>query len=113
KQRRGTDRGPGGHAGEKLDGPAGGECRRRHQPISFRSLKRPTRSTGSRAMPNIPITLTCAHYARVQPLVTRDVKPQGIDLPVIHGRGGPPADRPREPAPPRAGPAGPRGAAAG
>ena len=39
-------------------------------------------------MPNIPITLTCADYARVVPLITGDVKPEGIDLTVIHGTQG-------------------------
>jgi 4,5-dihydroxyphthalate decarboxylase len=39
-------------------------------------------------MPNIPISLTCADYARVMPLITGDVKPEGIDLTVIHGTAG-------------------------
>jgi 4,5-dihydroxyphthalate decarboxylase len=39
-------------------------------------------------MPNIPIHLTCADYARVMPLVTGEVKPDGIDLTVVHGSGG-------------------------
>jgi 4,5-dihydroxyphthalate decarboxylase len=39
-------------------------------------------------MPGIPISLTCADYARVMPLVTGDVKPDGIDLTLIHGTGG-------------------------
>jgi 4,5-dihydroxyphthalate decarboxylase len=39
-------------------------------------------------MPGIPIRLTCADYARVMPLVTGDVKPDGIDLTLIHGTGG-------------------------
>jgi 4,5-dihydroxyphthalate decarboxylase len=39
-------------------------------------------------MPNIPIALTCADYARVMPLVTGEVKPDGIDLTVVHGSGG-------------------------
>ena len=44
-------------------------------------------------MPNIPITLTCADYPRVMPLVTGDVKPEGIDLTLIHGRLGSWSDR--------------------
>ena len=39
-------------------------------------------------MSGIPINLTCADYARVMPLVTEDVKPDGIDLNLIHGTGG-------------------------
>src|SRR2546423_13955384 len=46
-----------------------------------------------RPMPNIPITLTCADYARVMPLITGDVKPEGIDLTVIHGALGSWSDR--------------------
>jgi 4,5-dihydroxyphthalate decarboxylase len=39
-------------------------------------------------MPDIPISLTCADYARVMPLATGDVKPDGIVLTLIHGTGG-------------------------
>jgi hypothetical protein len=39
-------------------------------------------------MAQIPITLTCADYARLAPLVTGDVKPEGVYLTVIHGTGG-------------------------
>src|SRR5258708_9970382 len=39
-------------------------------------------------MADIPITLTIADYARVMPLVAGDVKPDGIDLTLIHGRNG-------------------------
>ena len=39
-------------------------------------------------MPNISLTLTCADYARVMPLVTGEVKPDGIDLTIVHGSGG-------------------------
>src|SRR6516225_8276142 len=39
-------------------------------------------------MADIPVILTCADYARVMPLVTGDVKPEGIALTVIHGTGG-------------------------
>jgi 4,5-dihydroxyphthalate decarboxylase len=39
-------------------------------------------------MADIPITLTCADYARVMPLVTGDVKPDGITLSLIHGTDG-------------------------
>jgi len=39
-------------------------------------------------MPDIPISLTCADYARVMPLATGDVKPDGIALRLIHGTGG-------------------------
>jgi 4,5-dihydroxyphthalate decarboxylase len=39
-------------------------------------------------MADIRVTLTCADYARVMPLVTGDVKPEGIALTVIHGTGG-------------------------
>ena len=36
----------------------------------------------------IPLSLTCADYARVMPLVTGDVKPDGIELTLVHGGGG-------------------------
>jgi 4,5-dihydroxyphthalate decarboxylase len=39
-------------------------------------------------MSDIPITLTCADYARVMPLATGDVKPEGVDLTLILGSGG-------------------------
>ena len=39
-------------------------------------------------MPDIPIRLTCADYARVMPLATGDVKPDGIALTLVHGTGG-------------------------
>src|SRR5215471_15607099 len=39
-------------------------------------------------MADLPITLTCADYARVMPLATGDVKPDGIALTLIHGSGG-------------------------
>jgi 4,5-dihydroxyphthalate decarboxylase len=39
-------------------------------------------------MADIPITLTCADYARVMPLATGDVKPDGIDLTLALGSGG-------------------------
>jgi 4,5-dihydroxyphthalate decarboxylase len=39
-------------------------------------------------MADIPITLTCADYARVMPLAIGDVKPDGIALTLIHGSGG-------------------------
>ena len=39
-------------------------------------------------MADLPITLTCADYARVMPLATGDVKPEGIALTLIHGTGG-------------------------
>jgi 4,5-dihydroxyphthalate decarboxylase len=39
-------------------------------------------------MANLPITLTCADYARVMPLVTGAVKPEGIDLNLEVGQGG-------------------------
>jgi 4,5-dihydroxyphthalate decarboxylase len=39
-------------------------------------------------MTGVPISLTCADYARVMPLATGDVKPDGIALTVIHGTGG-------------------------
>ena len=39
-------------------------------------------------MAGLPITLTCADYARVMPLATGDVKPDGIALTLIHGSGG-------------------------
>jgi 4,5-dihydroxyphthalate decarboxylase len=37
---------------------------------------------------DLPISLTCADYARVMPLATGDVKPEGIALTLIHGSGG-------------------------
>jgi 4,5-dihydroxyphthalate decarboxylase len=39
-------------------------------------------------MANLPISLTCADYARVMPLAIGDVKPDGIDLTMILGREG-------------------------
>jgi len=39
-------------------------------------------------MVDVPISLTCADYARVMPLATGDVKPDGIALTLIHGTGG-------------------------
>src|SRR6516162_4987681 len=40
-------------------------------------------------MADIPMTLTCADYARVMPLVGGDVKPNGIALTMVHGTAGP------------------------
>ena len=39
-------------------------------------------------MADLPINLTCADYARVMPLATGDIRPEGIALTLIHGRGG-------------------------
>jgi 4,5-dihydroxyphthalate decarboxylase len=39
-------------------------------------------------MADLPVTLTCADYARIMPLVTGDVRPDGIALTLIHGIGG-------------------------
>jgi 4,5-dihydroxyphthalate decarboxylase len=39
-------------------------------------------------MAGIPISLTCADYARVMPLATGEVKPDGIDLTLVLGSGG-------------------------
>jgi 4,5-dihydroxyphthalate decarboxylase len=39
-------------------------------------------------VPDIPLTLTCADYARVMLLATGDVKPDGIVLHLLHGTGG-------------------------
>src|SRR5438067_12979839 len=39
-------------------------------------------------MADLPIALTCADYARLTPLMTGDVKPEGISLTLIHGTGG-------------------------
>jgi len=39
-------------------------------------------------MPDLPLTLTCADYARVMPLATGAVKPDGIELRLVHGSGG-------------------------
>src|SRR6516164_3425238 len=39
-------------------------------------------------MSDVPITLTCADYARVMPLATGDVKPEGIALTLILGTAG-------------------------
>jgi 4,5-dihydroxyphthalate decarboxylase len=39
-------------------------------------------------MPDLPLTLTCADYARVMPLATGDVRPDGIALTLLHGSGG-------------------------
>src|SRR5260370_36377151 len=45
-------------------------------------------SQGVSTMADIPIALTCADYARLAPLMTGDVKPDGIGLTLIHGTGG-------------------------
>ena len=39
-------------------------------------------------MADLPIALTCGDYARLAPLMIGDVKPEGIDLTLIHGTGG-------------------------
>src|SRR5437763_8065869 len=39
-------------------------------------------------MADLPIALTCADYARLAPLTIGDVKPEGVDLTLIHGTGG-------------------------
>jgi 4,5-dihydroxyphthalate decarboxylase len=39
-------------------------------------------------MPDMPVTLTCADYARLAPLMLKDVKPEGINLTLVHGTGG-------------------------
>src|SRR5947208_4207964 len=39
-------------------------------------------------MADLPISLTCADYARVMPLAAGDVKPEGVALTLIHGSGG-------------------------
>ena len=39
-------------------------------------------------MANLKITLTCADYARIMPLATGEVKPDGIDLTMILGSAG-------------------------
>jgi 4,5-dihydroxyphthalate decarboxylase len=39
-------------------------------------------------MADIPITLTCADYARVMPLATGDIKPDRITLTLIRGTAG-------------------------
>jgi 4,5-dihydroxyphthalate decarboxylase len=39
-------------------------------------------------MPDIPISLTCADYARVMPLAIGEVKPEGIGLTLVLGSGG-------------------------
>ena len=44
-------------------------------------------------MADLPLTLTCADYPRIMPLVTRQVVPKGIDLTLITGRGGSWPDR--------------------
>ena len=39
-------------------------------------------------MANLPLTLTAADYARLMPLATRMVEPDGIDLPLLLGTAG-------------------------
>ena len=39
-------------------------------------------------MANVPITLTCADYARLMPLATGEIQPEGIDLKMVLGRRG-------------------------
>ena len=39
-------------------------------------------------MGEIPISLTCADYARIMPLATGEVKPEGIALTMILGSRG-------------------------
>src|SRR5260370_42370784 len=45
-------------------------------------------SQGVSTMADIPIALTCADYARLAPLMTGDVRPDGIGLTLIHGTRG-------------------------
>ena len=45
-------------------------------------------STGEMAMAEMPMTLTCADYARVMPLATGEVKPEGISLTLLLGSRG-------------------------
>ena len=44
-------------------------------------------------MANLPITLTCADYARLMPLAAGEVKPKGIDLTLVLGSHGSWSDR--------------------
>jgi 4,5-dihydroxyphthalate decarboxylase len=46
------------------------------------------RPAGADAMADLPIRLSCADYARVMPLATGDVKPDGIALDLIRGTHG-------------------------
>src|SRR5436190_18588495 len=39
-------------------------------------------------MADLSLTLTCADYARLAPLMSGDVKPEGIHLALVHGTGG-------------------------
>ncbi len=39
-------------------------------------------------MPGLPLTLTCADYARAMPLATGAVRPEGVALDLVLGRGG-------------------------
>ena len=39
-------------------------------------------------MTDLPLTLACADYARLMPLATGIVRPEGIDLTLLLGRGG-------------------------
>jgi 4,5-dihydroxyphthalate decarboxylase len=39
-------------------------------------------------MTALPITLTCGDYARLAPLMLGDVKPDGVELTLLHGTGG-------------------------
>ena len=39
-------------------------------------------------MTNLALTLTCADYPRVMPLVTHQVKPAGVDLTLLVGTNG-------------------------
>src|SRR5437867_11664098 len=39
-------------------------------------------------MPDVPIVLTCADYARIMPLATGEVKPEGIALTLLLGSRG-------------------------
>src|SRR5260370_12618345 len=66
-------------------------------------------SQGVSTMADIPIALTCADYARLMPLMIGDVKPDGIDLTLIHGTGGAGPARARKRPPPPSRPAAARG----
>src|ERR1051326_4745384 len=39
-------------------------------------------------MADLALTLTCADYARLTPLMLGDIKPEGIGLTLVHGTGG-------------------------
>src|ERR1700684_1565899 len=69
------------------------DCRSLPSTAERRSLRRRVSKRGYTHMTNLPLTLTAADYARLMPLATRAVMPDGIDLTLLLGRAGSWAER--------------------